>query len=480
MKKIIALTAWVLLSTGLYAQPSTEIEKKVDEKAQLIKRYFNAKQIDSLYGLMAPSFTKMVSKEALEQGLVTQLAPMGLIGDFDFISHKNGVSKYKTKMMAGITLQTMVGIDEDGMVSTFAMQPYKDDATPKRTTLYSDNALKTALDSVVDKAARDYMMDSITAGLSVAVHWQGKDYYYNYGEADKQSGKKANLETVYEIGSITKTMVGFLLAKAAVEKKLDLNVPFTQYLPDSVAKNEALGKITLTHLANHTSGLPRLPVDLFSTPGLKQEDPYAHYTDDMMMKGLSQIKPTRAPGEQYEYSNYAFGILGTILGRVYQNNFEKLAMQSVFQPMKMANTTAGNDFSPQIATGYNEKGVKTSYWKFQSMAAIGSIKSNAKDMLQYGKETLELMNSGNPMAPLLMAPTFDKPPTVVSLGWHLENSPGQAKVYMHGGGTYGFRSQIMICPEENWVVVTLANHGIDPGASAVAARIVPFLRSATK
>jgi CubicO group peptidase (beta-lactamase class C family) len=405
---------------------------------------------------------------------------MGLIGDFDFISHKNGVSKYKTKMMAGITLQTMVGIGGDGRVSTFAMQPYKDDATPKRTTLYSDNAMKTALDSVVNKAARDYMMDSITAGLSIAVHWQGKDFFYNYGETDKQSGKKSNSETVYEIGSITKTITGYLLAKAVTEKRMDLNMPITQYLPDSVSRNKALEKITLTHLANHTSGLPRLPVDLYYTPGLNQDDPYAHYTDAMIMKGLSQIKPTRAPGEQYEYSNYAFGILGTILGRVYQTSFENLALQSVFMPMEMQKTTAGNDLSPQIATGYNEKGIKTSYWRFQSLAAAGSIKSNAKDMLQYGKENLKLMNGSSPLATMLLTPTYDIPPTVVSLGWHIENSPGQAKVYLHGGGTYGFRSQIIVCPEENWVVVTLANHGADPGASAVAARIVPFLRSATK
>jgi CubicO group peptidase (beta-lactamase class C family) len=474
----ILTTILCLLSLVSFAQtgPNTPYEKEVDQQAQLIKKYFNSKQIDSLYALMAPSFKEKVKKEALEQGMITQLAPYGIITAFDFVNNKKGISKYKTTMLAGLVLQTMVGIDSTGLVSAFAMQPYKDDAAPKRTSLYSDNPLATRLDSMVDKAAKSYMTEINSFGLSVALHWNGKDYFYNYGEADKAQNIKATNLTGYEIGSITKTFVGYLLAKAVVDKKIVLADPITKYLPDSVAKNPAIQNIKIVDLANHTSGLPRLPVDLYNTPGLKQDDPYAHYNDAMLFKGLSQIKPARKPGEQYEYSNYAMGILGTILGRVYKQSFEDLVAIYILKPMKLPNTTAGNTLVNNMSVGYYEKGTPAGYWKFQSLAPAGSIKSNAIDLLNYGKGTLEIMLSANPISALLTTPTYNKPPNVVSLGWHRNSTTETPAIYQHGGGTYGFRSHLAICPDQNWAVVVLANHGIDPGASGVAMQIIEQLK----
>jgi CubicO group peptidase (beta-lactamase class C family) len=472
----------LLLTSTSFSQsgPETPYEKEVDEQAQLIKKYFNTKQVDSLYALMAPSFKKMVTKEALEQGMITQLAPYGIITKYDFISSKNGVNKYKTKMLAGLELQTLVGIDSTGLVNTFAMQPYKDETAPKRKKLYTDNPLATKLDSIIDKAAKSYIMDSATFGLSVAVHWKGKDYFYNYGEADKQKDVKVTLETGFEIGSITKTFVGYLLAMAVAEKKVALNDPITKYLPDSVAKNPALQKIKIVHLANHTSGLPRLPVDLYNTPSFKQNDPYSHFNDAMLFNGLKQIKPTRAPDVQYEYSNYAMGILGTILGRVYNQSFESMVWNRIFTPMQLRNSTAGNKQVPNMSIGYNDKGSPTAYWNFQSLAAAGSIKSTPADLLNYGKATLSMMNSNKPEAALLKTPTYNKPPTIVTLGWQRNPTTESPAIFQHGGGTYGFRSQLSVCPEQGWAVVALANHGVDPGASGVALQITEQLKGVSK
>lgn len=480
MKKNTAIFLLLLLSSAGMAQPATDIEKKTDEKAQLIRKYFNAKNIDSLYALMAPSFQEKISKQALEQGLIAQVLPLGKMVGFQFLSNQNGISKYKTQMASGVTLQTLVGINEQGQVSTFGIQPYKDPAIPKRTALFTDNPLKSSLDSIVDKAARDYMMDTITAGLSIAIHWQGADHYYNYGEADKGSKKSPSPQTIYEIGSITKTFVSYLLAKAVTENKLGLYTPITNYLPDSVAKNPGIGGIQMVHLANHTSGLPRIPIDLFAANGTKQDDPYALYSEAMLMKGLSAIKPTRKPGFEYEYSNYAMGLLATLISNTYEKPFPDLAKQAIFKPMKMQQTTAGNEISENMATGYNEKGIPTSYWTFQALAGAGSIKSNALDLLLYAKEIIKLMNANSPMAKLLMEPTFEKKPTIVSLGWHQQESIRGNRIFQHSGGTYGFRSQLYLCPRESWGVVALANHGADPGASGVAAKIIAQLQGLTK
>ena len=468
MKFLTSLLCLFALSSVAQTGPITAYEKEVDEQAQLIYKYFNAKNIDSMYALMATSFKKKVSRQILEQGLVTQLAPYGAITEFDFVSSTKGINKYKTKMLAGLSLQTLVGLDSTGMVETFAMQPYKDNAAPKRTMLYNDNPMRTKIDSIIDDASRNYIMDSATAGLSIGIYWKGRDYFYNYGEADKAKNLKANSNTVYEIGSITKTFVGYLLAKAVAEKKLALNDPITKHLPDSVAANEALQIIKIVDLANHSSGLPRLPVDLYASKGLNQNDPYNHYNDALLFNGLKQIKPNRKPGEQYEYSNYAMGILGTILGRIYKLSFTQLVEIYITKPLHLPQTTAANIVLPGQAIGYNEKIEPKNYWNFQSLAAAGSIKSNAIDLLNYGKANAMLMAGNSAMAKLLTTPTYNKPPSVVSLAWQITQDAEKPAVLEHGGGTYGFRSHLAICPTQKWVVVALANQAVDPGASKVA------------
>ncbi|MCU0405032.1 MAG: serine hydrolase, partial [Chitinophagaceae bacterium] len=205
----------------------TAQEQRTDSVAQLVKKYYNTKQTDSLYALTGKAFKEKVPLSALEQGLLTQLAPYGAITLFEFVNSKNGVSRYKTKLLGGLTLQTLIGLDSDGYMQTFAMQPWRDESAPKRTTLYSDNPMVSELDSAVDQAARSYMMDTVTAGLSISVHVNGKDYFYNYGETDKSTRQKPSSETVYEIGSITKTFTGYLLAKAVSEKKVKLTDPIT-------------------------------------------------------------------------------------------------------------------------------------------------------------------------------------------------------------------------------------------------------------
>lgn len=454
----------------------TPQEKRTDSTARKIKQYFNARQLDSLYDLMSPAFKSRVSKQALEQGIMTQLAPYGVITAFTFTGSRNGISKYKTRLFTGLELQTFVGLDSAGQVSTFAMQPWRDDSAPKRKSLFTDNPLQSALDSAVDRAAKAYMMDSITAGLSVAVHWKGQDYFYNYGEADKSKSLHPTRETVYEIGSITKTFTAYLLAKAVADKKVNLSDPITKYLPDSVAANEALQKIQLVHLANHTSGLPRLPVDLYNSPGLNRDDPYAHYTEALLFKGLAQIKPAKQPGGQYEYSNYAMGILGTILSGVYKTTFPRLVENLMVRPLKLAHTTAGHDIPAGMAIGYHDKGDPAHYWAFDALAAAGSIKSNAGDMLHYGKIMLKSFSEKNSVSMMLTTPTWYNPPQVVTLGWHRNPDEDGPVIFQHSGGTYGFRSHLSLCPEQKWVVVSMANHGADPGASGVAARLAEELK----
>ena len=89
---------------------------------------------------------------------------------------------------------------------------------------------------------------------------------YNYGETAQGNGQMPDANSIYEIGSITKTFTATLLAYYANEGKVKLNDPITEYLPDSVATNKQLQSITLEMLANHTSGCRDCPIISNSIP----------------------------------------------------------------------------------------------------------------------------------------------------------------------------------------------------------------------
>src|SRR5690606_15437675 len=117
----------------------------------------------------------------------------------------------------------------------------------------------STLDRFVDSVALTYSRKGNTHALAIGIINNGKTSSYYYGETEKGSKQLPDENTLFEIGSITKTFTATLLAYFAGQQVLDLADPITKYLPDSLAGNPDLQKITLTQLANHTSGLPRLP-----------------------------------------------------------------------------------------------------------------------------------------------------------------------------------------------------------------------------
>ncbi|NJK83517.1 MAG: beta-lactamase family protein [Saprospiraceae bacterium] len=74
-------------------------------------------------------------------------------------------------------------------------------------------------------------------------------------------------------------------------------------------------------MANHSSGLPRMPNNISSNKNFVASNPYKHYTDEDLFTFLKNFTPTQVPGTVHEYSNLATGLLGVIIERVYQKKF---------------------------------------------------------------------------------------------------------------------------------------------------------------
>jgi CubicO group peptidase (beta-lactamase class C family) len=452
--RIFSLLLALLISFSAAAQTAQE---RNDAMYKLVEKHFNQRNGDSLYALTNDAFQKQISHELFMNILNGQLFPLGNMQQSGFLNIKNGVSFYKVNF-ANATLQMLVGVDSSNKMSTFAVQPYKDSEAQKSVAPATSNPLKTALDKTIDSAIRSYTMLANTVGLSVGVLKDGKMTIYGYGETAKDNGQIPSGNTIFEIGSISKTFTATLLAYNVIEGKVKLTDPITKYLPDSVAANKELAGITLQMLSNHTSGLPRLPINMFFA--IKDSlNPYREYDKAMLFSYLKEAKPATTPGSTYAYSNLGVGLLGVILERVNGKGFETMVKDIICKPLKMNNTMqrVTGDHLKQFASVHDD-GKVTSAWDFDAMAAAGSLRSTAQDLLLYAAANLK----DNDQSKLGKAINLTHQLTFqgqrnVGLGWHQEKTNGGEIYYVHTGGTGGSSSLVAWVPGKDIAVVTLSN-----------------------
>ncbi len=190
----------------------------------------------------------------------------------------------------------------------------------------TDNRLINKIDTIIQNVASTFMKDTLRVGLSIGIIKDDKTYTFNYGSTEKGKDLLPTSNTIYEIGSISKTFTGTLLAKAIADKKVKLDDDIRKYLTGNYPNLEYNGQpIKLVHLVNHTSGLPPfLPnkPEVFQHP--QNSIPFLitaiqkNYTKEKFLNDLRNIKIDTVPGFNYKYSNVAAQLLSFILEKVYK------------------------------------------------------------------------------------------------------------------------------------------------------------------
>jgi len=428
----------------------TDAERKTDVLAKKILSLIHRKQADSIYLFASDSFKNQIDAGKWKSIAENGFFPLTPLPEATFLGSKNGVNRYKM-----MPYQFIIGLDDQGKFNTLALQPYKEDAV-KAVKALSDNGIKTRLDSTVDKIISAYIQTKGNVGLSAGVYYKGKDYFYNYGETKVGNKQLPTSHTIYEIGSITKTFTATLLAMAVDQGKVNLSTPIVKFLPDSVVLNTGLKSITFEELANHTSGLPRLP-DNFQVNASDLYQPYANYDAKDMFSYLKHFKIKQPTGKKYDYSNFGAGLLGILLERIYHKSYQDLISKYIIEPSKLTETDFIVSNATKIAQGYNEQHQPVAPWNFLAMQGAGALKSSAFDLLTYSKlQLVDLNKSLNAAIKLTHRVTFDDGTNVVGLGWHY--LAGDKRVLQHGGGTGGYRSMICVDAEKQLTVVVLTNN----------------------
>ena len=314
---------------------------------------------------------------------------------------------------------------------------------------------ESTFDSEIENIIKSNISFDDKPGIVVGIIRNGVKKFYTFGVANKETNAEIDENTIFEIGSITKTFTGLIFAQFFLENRFEQDDLANNYLPEELQLPEKDSKgVKIIHLLNHSSGLPREPEDMDpSEPGL--------YTENQMAEYLSQVSLLTTPGEAFLYSNTGMGLAGMLLENISDSTYESLCKSRIFSKLSMNSTFCNNSETPElnVAQGYFGDNPVDFYEWTNVFASAGCIKSNMHDMLIYmqaylNPEITSLNNSIN----LSMEPTYEMQENVgIGIAWFLGLSEQNNKLIFHDGGTKGFSSFIGINKEEEAGVVVLIN-----------------------
>jgi serine-type D-Ala-D-Ala carboxypeptidase/endopeptidase len=272
-----------------------------------------------------------------------------------------------------------------------------------------------------------------------------------FGELD--DGKTPDGDTVYEIGSITKTFTATLLARAVLSGRVTLDTPVAQLLADFKIPSRGTKQITLGDLATHRSGLPFMPSNLLpSDPA----NPFADYDATKLKDFLARYELPREPGASYEYSNVGLGLLGYILMELEHTPYDALVGEEILKPlgMTMSGTVFTDAMRAHLAPGHDVTGKAAKNWDLGALAGAGAIRSTADDLLRYLKA-----NMGIDQSPLADAMKLAQRPREMAKTMHiglvwLTTNKG---IVWHNGQTGGYTSFLGFTADARRAVVILTN-----------------------
>nr|WP_241093721.1 serine hydrolase [Xanthomonas sp.] len=257
-----------------------------------------------------------------------------------------------------------------------------------------------------------------------------------YACANPDDAPRIGANSAFEIGSVTKTMTAALLADLIGQGKASLDDPLSEYLPRDIRVPVFEGQpILLRHIVTHTSGLPALPSRMGAAD---PADPYAKLDAAALLASLADVELARAPGKQFEYSNFASMLLSYAVAKRAGEDYETLIHRRLFAPLKM--DRAYVERAPagiRAAQGHSSNGQPVPAWNFGvDLAGVGGVRATLDDMAKYVQAQL-----GQAQAPIAKAlrlsqqQVSEQPP--MAMNWMLL-SVADRVVHLHEGATGGF------------------------------------------
>ncbi len=299
-------------------------------------------------------------------------------------------------------------------------------------------------DSALAAAALPYL-DGALDRVSIAVVDGESVSFANFG---------AESDTVYEIGSVTKTFTSLLLADAIERGDVTPDSTLGAFLPLADAP---AADVTLAELASHRSGLPRTAPLSFQEEllflGSPHRDPFVQDVDEVIAQARTLSLSQRGT---VQYSNIGTTLLGQALAASSSMTYEDLVRQRIFGPLGMSASTVPlitENLPSDVLTGYSVDGKHAPAWTLNGSAPGGGIHSTAEDMVRYAQA---LLNGTAPGMGALTPRWDDGYGTRIGYAWNTTTVAGQT-VTSHGGATGGFCAALALDLVNDRAVIILSS-----------------------
>lgn len=317
---------------------------------------------------------------------------------------------------------------------------------------------RAALEAKVDALVQPLLDAGLLPGLALGVRCDGEQLVKGYGRFGPDDARVPDGRTVYEIGSISKVFTSLLLADAVERGLAEFDTPVADLLPPEVEVPEFEGQpIRLWHLATHTSGLPRMPVNFAPKD---PRNPYADYGAEALQGGLFDILITRAPGAQYDYSNLGAGLLGhALVLRTGSGSYDALLQERIAVPLGLMDTgvVLSDEGKRRLAPPFDADQEPNWSWDLDALAGAGAIRSTVEDLLRFA--AVELEPAETPLSAAIAASqeqrhSFGAGRGGMALGWHVQ---GDGRTLWHNGQTGGYHGFLSIQLDDGVAVAILTN-----------------------
>lgn len=321
----------------------------------------------------------------------------------------------------------------------------------------------SATDQSLDRFVRREMKRLNVPGVAVGIIQGRRRYMKGYGVTNIDHPLPVQADTLFQIGSTTKTFTATTIMRLVEQGRLALDVPIRRYLPELRMRSKAVERdATILHLLTHTGGWLG---DVFEDGG-RGDDAIAN-----VVAKMAKIKQLTPLGQVWSYNNSGFYIAGRIIEKVTKKTYEKAVQEVLFAPLGMQHSFFfAEDVMPyRVAVGHATRGKKNTVAKpwalSRSVGPAGAIVSNLADQLTWAqfhmgdgraadgkrvlkKSTLKLMQRRHAAAGSMA--------DEVGISWLMRTVDGE-RLVGHGGTTNGQLSAFQMVPARNFAVTVLTN-----------------------
>jgi CubicO group peptidase (beta-lactamase class C family) len=316
----------------------------------------------------------------------------------------------------------------------------------------------------LEERALELMQEHSVPGVCLGLIVDGVEHFISLGVTSITNPLPVTPDTLFQIGSTTKSFVATLAMKLIQDGLLELDAPIRKYIPDfQVRDKTASEQVTIKHLLTHTGGwLGDFELDTGNDANALE----------LYVKAMRDLPQTSPLGELATYSNSGFILLGCVLEVVSGQSLDTLMRETVLEPLGLRDTVywAHEAITKRTAVGHrqseDDQTEVIAKWQLpRASQGDGSLVSSARDQLRWARFHMGQLGdapiNANSRLEMQVAGKSLFPGAHLGLCWliydHLQSDGTSIHIVTHGGTVDGFLSEFWFMPDRNFAFTSLTN-----------------------